>query len=457
MLNPHDEILEKVKEKTGINLTDLVGMSRSNDPFYKGTKSHIKMAKWFKEVFDEYGERGIHLRGLHYKILNQVEHFDGGSYRNIEDHWNDLDDASLCARYMELIDPNALTDKRNAQADEFVPYGDLPTFKIETEDVDIRLPQIRNSIEEPEVGFPELESKLVREKILTDIPISIEETAKLLQPYHLEIWIEKSSMNDIIKPFCKEKGINFLQGNGHPSVTRVYDFLQRVKEIGKPAHIFYISDYDIAGQSMPKAVARKIEYFNLIEGLDLDISLEPIAITPEQIKKYDLPRSPKNNAVELDALEALHSGELLKILEDCVASRTITDLEDDLEEKQDNIEDTVESIEDDLEDKFGQQIEDLRDRLSSFQSKYKRKLEEQISDIKEDFENELDEEEIEDLEEEIKEFVEERLEEVEIPDIEKENFDYESNGDLFDSRRDYLSQLKAYNEFQKDYEEALKN
>jgi hypothetical protein len=92
-------------------------------------------------------------------------------------------------------------------------------------------------------------------------------------------------------------------------------FLKRVREIGKPARIFYISDHDKAGRHMPIAVARQIEFWRPQYAPNSDIKLIILALTRAQIEHYRLPVSvDKKNAVELDALEALASGELEKIV-----------------------------------------------------------------------------------------------------------------------------------------------
>ena len=81
---------------------------------------------------------------------------------------------------------------------------------------------------------------------------------------------------------------------------------------------------------MPVAVARKIEFEIRERDLDLDIQVRPIGLTHEQCVRYKLPRTPikkserrsarfeerfGEGATELDALEALHPGELRKIVE----------------------------------------------------------------------------------------------------------------------------------------------
>ena len=76
---------------------------------------------------------------------------------------------------------------------------------------------------------------------------------------------------------------------------------------------------------MPVSIARKIEHILRREGHDLDILLDPLLLTAEQVEHFDLPRIPIKDsdqrkgqfearhgtgAVELDALEAIHPASL---------------------------------------------------------------------------------------------------------------------------------------------------
>ena len=80
---------------------------------------------------------------------------------------------------------------------------------------------------------------------------------------------------------------------------------------------------------MPVAVARKIEHRIRTDDLGLDVQLRPIILDEHQCQEYRLPRTPikeserrkdrfeeryGEGATELDALEALHPGELRRIL-----------------------------------------------------------------------------------------------------------------------------------------------
>jgi hypothetical protein len=93
--------------------------------------------------------------------------------------------------------------------------------------------------------------------------------------------------------------------------------------------VLYVSDFDPAGDDMPSAVARQLEYWLPRYAPKADLKLTPVALTKAQVQQYQLPRIPIKDsdlrkarfedvhgegAVELDALEALYPGELQRIL-----------------------------------------------------------------------------------------------------------------------------------------------
>ena len=55
--------------------------------------------------------------------------------------------------------------------------------------------------------------------------------------------------------------MNLQTGLGELSITATLALVHRLEQALKPARIFYVSDFDPAGQSMPVSVSRKVEYF----------------------------------------------------------------------------------------------------------------------------------------------------------------------------------------------------
>jgi hypothetical protein len=85
---------------------------------------------------------------------------------------------------------------------------------------------------------------------------------------------------------------------------------------------------------MPAAVARVVEFYLDSYAAGRDVKLTPVVLTKEQVVQYQLPRIPikeedsrrrgfqdrhGEGAVELDALEAIHPGELERIIREALA------------------------------------------------------------------------------------------------------------------------------------------
>jgi hypothetical protein len=277
------------------------------DPFAAGTPGRKANAEWFAGVWHTMHLRlGAHIRRVHYRAISQPTPILmplGAPFLNTERCWEFMIDASLDARYLQLV-PNFTVDRRNA----------TPTINMVEGTSGVIAPHGSIQIELPTYDVPVL--KLFKPEIG--------------QRYLIEIWAEKTTANDIIVPLGERLGVNIVTGLGELSHTRCVELVQRALENGRPVRILYISDFDPGGDSMPVAVARKIEFLLHIGGYDLDIQVRPVVLTYDQCQHYQLPRTPikegetraarfeerfGEGGTELDALEALHEGELAHILE----------------------------------------------------------------------------------------------------------------------------------------------
>jgi len=333
MIN-YDTIKATAKEH-GLRVADLCALAPKNDPFYTGRPSEIKAATWFADLFQQfqYGT-GVHLRRIHYRIVSQkrpIPRPDGQPYQNTEKDWNYLNEASKWARYLNLVPPDNFVDRRNPEAiiyakwpkpNDFIYDDPTPRYSVnDTYDENLNtfydLPDLPT--------LPDLPARLPVEPFF-----EVRGYAGIQQAYHVEVWCEKTTMNDVLQPLCLTYNVNLITGAGEMSITSCLEFLKRVENAERPARILYISDFDPAGLGMPISVARKIEYFQRNEGYgDLDIRLQPICLTSEQVADYDLPRVPVKDSdlrkanfeathgrgqVELDALESLHPGTLRRLV-----------------------------------------------------------------------------------------------------------------------------------------------
>jgi hypothetical protein len=299
--------IKLLAQKLGRNIPELLVLKDENDPFFASVPRRRERAEWFARLWEQFNfGTGTHLRRIHYRIVSQplpIPMADGEPYENIEACWRILIWAGRDARYLGLVPIEHFIDQRNGETV-------IRLSEDEEEEANIYV------TDNPRLVVPE------RPKVWLSKPT-------IKQPFHIEIIAEKSTVDDILVPLAERYGLNVTSCLGDISLTRCFEIIQRAKASGRPVRIFYISDFDPAGLGMPIGAARKLEFLIRDGGLDLDLQLHPVVLTAEQCRQYRLPRTPLKTTVrgakawearfgegatELDALEALHPGELRRIL-----------------------------------------------------------------------------------------------------------------------------------------------
>ena len=299
-------------------VTDLLALAQQNDPFYVGTPSRKRDAEWFAAtVWGQHGGPGSHLRRIHYVLISSAMPIikpDGTAYENTEADWQYLIRSSLSARYLNSIPFDSFVDRRNDEPMFFANDLEADPDRKLAADCDVYIDEPVVSLSIP--GMPSL----------PHLSLDIDRPT---QKFIAEVWIEKSTQNDWLLPLCRRRGINLCVGAGEQSETRARELALRAAQYGAPVRIVYIADFDPAGRSIPKAASRKLEFSIAKFGLDVDLQLIPLALTPEQCRHYNLPRTPIKEAdrrkdtfektfgvgaTELDALEGPYPGELARLL-----------------------------------------------------------------------------------------------------------------------------------------------
>jgi hypothetical protein len=198
---------------------------------------------------------------------------------------------------------------------------------------------------------------------------------------------------------------------------------------------------------MPLAVARKIEWFIREYDFDYDVQVRPVILTQDQCAEYELPRTP--NAVtdpraarfearfgegrtELDALEALHPGELRNILTAEIDRYLDPEFREDWERVAANVESDLEDATDSVRETFAEELAPFNERYQRIRAD----LDALLADVQPVFDRMADA-----LTEE--------------GDIILANADFpeppeadEDPDPLFDSSRDYIEQIDRYKEHQ---------
>ena len=442
---------------------ELLALSKSNDPYAMGTPEHLTLSRWFAGIHGQVARLKDHIRGIHYKWFTaQGQDTDGSRYQNDSEPWHRLSRASKIARALGLVDPESLEDRRNK------------VLRVHTE------PRLDSGPEvalgpggaDTEAGeewrFPELGLDGELPSLELPVPeVSGYGYSPADQPEVLVLVTEK--MEDVLEPLCRELGVDLLAGTGYESYTRAIQILRHAEARNQPLHVFYVSDYDDAGLNMPVAISRQCQFF--AEQLDIkaDITLQPLALTSDQVEAYNLPKAPDKRQTELDALEALHPGALAGIFEAAVEARRDATLEERLEEAAGEAQAAAEGA-------WAEAAADLRAELERIQADATRvighhqeserakaaAIEEATADLRA---------QIKAIEDEIKgryaaadtaaqeaiEAANTRLEllaaqvrdrwdsaEFDLPDRPEPEVDTDDTGLLYDSRRHWLDQLKAF-------------
>jgi hypothetical protein len=459
----HEDVKRMAKEM-GWTVDHLLGCDRRNDPFYASLPCRAKEAEWFRSLWDSFDRPNTtHLRRFHYLIVSSGRDIfmsDGSPYENRFRCWSNLQRASGDARHLGLIDPESIEDNRNPDPLIHAEYDGVPS-------------ETWWNIQEPEGWtLPSIRADLVSQVYLS-MPkpeVGGYEYSQADQPYHLEVWIEKSTMNDILDPICRQLHINLVPGLGFTSITALIALLKRIQHVRdmigthKPARIFYISDYDPAGVTMPIAAARQLEFYRDTYAPGADIKLTPLAITEEQVHAYDLPRIPIKDehlrkgkfedrrgegAVELDALEALFPGELRRMvraafhpyLDDSLASR-LADAEGEAQQAAEDAWGEATEAEDRERAAIEEEARQICQRFEERAAELNGELQAELAPLKERLST---------LRRAITSIGSHLSVDLPCrPDAEVDVVEEEEDGWLYDSSRDYLEQAAVYRKFKKD-------
>lgn len=492
------DTIKKMAKEQGIKVNDLIALSSANDPYYVGKPAQLRDAEWFADLWQRFGYGdGIHLRRVHYQAQAQDPGIalpvtltwtvkDGplagrkqstDVYINNEPCWAYLTKAAKYARYLGLVDAGSFVDRRNPDAiinahnqdpDGYGYQDPTPRSEIDGGWYTKKSDELWDTDDSDRYGLPQLPE-------LDTLPYELPDTPWLKargyigtpQGYLVEIWAEKSTMDDVLNPLCRQYGVNYIRGLGEMSISSVIDFLNRVKDAGRPARILYVSDYDPAGHQMPVSVSRKIEfYLEALRDEGHNIALQPIVLTPEQIDTYQLPPAPVKDsdkrkagwdaihgasaAVELDSLEALHPGELRKAVKaeilnyyDPRYDGTLRNAQYDYQHLLDDDQsEVIASYQDDIDalsadyDTLNEAWQTTRDRFNELVSDFPADIEAHRRELENITGRAAD------LHQEIRDDLE--TADVEAPQIPPPNLPQESDSLLYASGRDYFEQLDAY-------------
>jgi hypothetical protein len=168
------------------------------------------------------------------------------------------------------------------------------------------------------------ESRRVRiTQTYDSIENALEQTAKFYRRSaleqsadYVEVWVEKDALAGVMWDATSDYDVPLMVSRGMPSITFLHGSalaIQRAAERGKDAYIYQFGDHDPSGVLIPQTIERRLN--QMCERLDCSPPIvERVALTEEQVEKYNLPTRPTKrdgnrhangfdgDSVELDAL-----------------------------------------------------------------------------------------------------------------------------------------------------------
>jgi hypothetical protein len=498
---------EELKAAAGalnVRVKDLHVLGHRIDPFQSDTPSKLRDAEWFAELWQRFGyTNGVHIRRIHYRAQSagDVALPGGEPYENTDKCHQRLGNASQWARDLGLVDPSKFEDRRNNPTKHYAAQRlnqPEPSGHIE-------LPDVRPwSLPEPTgwdrpwfygghlkslgIGDPDIDHDEIG-----DVAVSGYDYHRADQPYYEALWIEKSTMDDVLDPLCAELGIDYLVNVGFASKTQAIALLTSASRLGKPLRVFTISDFDPAGAHMPTGLARQLEYYRDVFAPDAEVVVWHLGMHRDWVDKYDLPRAPikaedrrkdnfetvhGNGCVELDALEALQPGALAREIRSLINQHRDAGLRDKLAEAENVAESALSdawlaytaNVHTDLDlvrGEIGEIAERYRSRLTDVQSRrdelmapFIRRLAEmereaidataplrdEYSAIVAEYQADIEplDDRLAELWNQLTELSDETVNDVELPARPEPHISVDESNVLFDSRRHWWDQLQRY-------------
>lgn len=142
------------------------------------------------------------------------------------------------------------------------------------------------------------------------------------QEMHLTVWCEAQGMVPQLERVAHRYGVSVASSGGFDSVTAKHAAAQRLMNTGKPCIVLHIGDHDPSGVHIGSSLAEDLKAFG-----GKSVHLTRLAVTPEQVDRYDLPTAPPKQSDNRQfsghttQAEALPPDVLAEILRDAIESR----------------------------------------------------------------------------------------------------------------------------------------
>jgi hypothetical protein len=196
---------------------------------------------------------------------------------------------------------------------------------------------VRNIVEKSEGGYNKVQTDLVqmrragvlpydwladntrwqrKPRTFSGIEEALNETARLYRKSlwsdadaYVEVWLEKDALAGVVLPITAQYDVPLMVSRGYASLSFLHGAAEFIGELEVPTFVYHFGDFDPSGVN----AGEKIEQTLREMAPDAGIYFERVAVTPEQIRDWELPTRPTKASdtrsrnfgdisVELDAI-----------------------------------------------------------------------------------------------------------------------------------------------------------
>ena len=108
------------------------------------------------------------------------------------------------------------------------------------------------------------------------------------QPVYIEVWVEKDALVDVVGMACRDLDVPYFSCRGYTSQSEMWMAAMRfiAQRSRSERVIIHLGDHDPSGIDMTRDIQERLDLFGA------DVEVKRIALTMEQIRKYNPPPNP---------------------------------------------------------------------------------------------------------------------------------------------------------------------
>jgi len=141
---------------------------------------------------------------------------------------------------------------------------------------------------EDRIRIPRRQNEFLDLKDLVDVAVAAYRLPRWEgQNYYAELWVEKDALAGVLDPLASEFHVTMMVNRGYSSQSAMYESAIRFHHWPRIPILFYLGDHDPSGEDMVRDIRDRLKLFGVA-----GIIVKKIALTMEQIEKYNPPPNP---------------------------------------------------------------------------------------------------------------------------------------------------------------------